>query len=330
MPGFQLYFPDQEGACLRRLCRYTRHRTGRRKNDITNDQPGFQPRLRGNIIPAISSTLYADRIAQMYYASAPREIRAGDAARLRDFYIEQGAECMSHRDTGGLCRLLQQAANDFNDRIDKERSIPRIGIVGEIYVKYNASGNRHIIEWLISQGVEPVVPSLIDFFLQYFPNLDQNRSNFLTESSLTDWLGSAAYWWIRYYQKKFDHKASSFAFHQPSEDIFTKSRKAKNIINLAAQYGEGWLIPAELVEFAENGIHHAVSLQPFGCIANHLVSKGMERRICSLYPDMNLLFLDLDSGASEANMFNRLHFMIQSAKNTVLHKKSRLIVTIGG
>lgn len=296
---------------------------GAEKNDITNEQPGFQPRLRGNIIPAISAILYADRIARMYYASAPREIRGGEAARLRDLYIKQGAECMSRRDTRGLCRLLQQAADDFNNRIDTGRTVPRMGIVGEIYVKYNASGNRNIIEWLISQGVEPVVPSLIDFFLQYFPNLSQNRSNFLTESSLTDWLGSAVYWWIRHYQKKFDQKASSFAFHQPGEDIFTKSRKAKNIINLAAQYGEGWLIPAELAEFAENGIHHAVSLQPFGCIANHLVSKGMERRICSLYPDMSLLFLDLDSGASEANMFNRLHFMIQSAKNTASPQRSR-------
>ena len=86
-----------------------------------------------------------------------------------------------------------------------------------------------------------------------------------------------------------------------------------------AQFGEGWGIPAEFVEFAQNGINNVVSLQPFGCIANHIISKGIEKRTRELYPNLNLLYLDFDSGMSEANIFNRLHFMI---KSRVVHQVS--------
>ena len=83
---------------------------------------------------------------------------------------------------------------------------------------------------------------------------------------------------------------------------------------MSANFGEGWLIPAELASFAESGVNNVVSLQPFGCIANHVISKGVEKRVKSLYPKMNLLFLDFDSSTSDANVFNRLHFMVDNAK----------------
>ncbi|MBR4491149.1 MAG: hypothetical protein IKO98_00660, partial [Bacteroidales bacterium] len=89
---------------------------------------------------------------------------------------------------------------------------------------------------------------------------------------------------------------------------------ASNVINLTANFGEGWLIPAELCSMAEQGVYNAISLQPFGCIANHIISKGIEKRIKSIYPKMNLLFLDFDASTSDANVFNRLHFMVKNAK----------------
>ena len=85
--------------------------------------------------------------------------------------------------------------------------------------------------------------------------------------------------------------------------------------NMAANFGEGWLLPAEIANYAKNGINSVVSLQPFGCIANHIISKGMEKKIKQIYPDMNLLFLDFDAGTSEANVFNRLHFRLENAKS---------------
>ena len=90
------------------------------------------------------------------------------------------------------------------------------------------------------------------------------------------------------------------------------AESASKIINLNAQFGEGWGVPGDFAHFAENGINRVVSLQPFGCIANQVISKGIEKRTRELYPNLNLLFLDFDSGMSEANIMNRLHFMIEN------------------
>ena len=90
--------------------------------------------------------------------------------------------------------------------------------------------------------------------------------------------------------------------------------KAKQLINPACNFGEGWLIPAEIANFADHGINNVVSLQPFGCISNHIISKGLEKRVKKVFPKMNILFLDFDLGTSEANIFNRLHFMVENCK----------------
>ncbi|OAM87881.1 hypothetical protein AW736_20035 [Termitidicoccus mucosus] len=282
---------------------------------LSNDQPGFQLRWRGNIRPTIAAILYADRIAQMHNATAPRERAPGASARLRDDYAAAGAACVARRDLPALYQLLREAARDFNAAADPAKTrIPRIGIVGEIYVKYNSIGNKNIVEWLIAQGIEPVVPPLAGFFLQEFPNRRTNVAQNLAHRTGLPFMDTLAYALVRHYLKKFDRIGSAFRHHHPFPDIYGEAKSASRIINLAAQYGEGWLIPAELSSFAHRGIHNAVSLQPFGCIANHLVAKGIEKRIRDLYPRMNLLFLDLDSGASEANLLNRLHFMIQNAR----------------
>ena len=286
---------------------------------VNNTQPGFELKWRGNIRIIIAGMLYADRIAQMYYATAPRERTHPDstpaaAARLRDAYIRAGVACVSARDTDGLLRLTAEAAADFNALCDHERRVPRIGIVGEIYVKYNSIGNKNIINWIIDQGAEAVVPSIAAFFLQEFPNHRVNIAGNLKRRPAIPFLDTLAYAYIQRQVRKFNRAASGFAYFHAPRDSFAEAESASRIVNLAGQYGEGWLIPAELASFAECGVLNAVSLQPFGCIANHLVSKGIEKRIRDLYPDMSLLFLDLDSGASEANMLNRLHFMLQNAR----------------
>ena len=103
----------------------------------------------------------------------------------------------------------------------------------------------------------------------------------------------------------------------PFGDIFDEATEAEKIISLATQFGEGWLIPAEIGTFNHFGINNVVSLQPFGCIANHIISKGIEKKIKQHYPKMNLLFLDFDSGVSDVNVHNRLHFMVKNARREV-------------
>ena len=94
--------------------------------------------------------------------------------------------------------------------------------------------------------------------------------------------------------------------------MFHDAELASRIINMAANFGEGWLIPAEMSALAESGVKNIISLQPFACISNHIIAKGIEKKIRKFYPDLNMLVLDFDGGTSEANVFNRLHFMIEN------------------
>ena len=117
--------------------------------------------------------------------------------------------------------------------------------------------------------------------------------------------------------KKYDKACKAFPLYRNFSNIFEDARLASNVLNLAADFGEGWGLPGEICSLAEHGIQNVVSLQPFGCIANHIISKGVEKRIKQLYPHISMLFLDFDSSTSEANVFNRLHFMVENCKKQI-------------
>ena len=110
--------------------------------------------------------------------------------------------------------------------------------------------------------------------------------------------------------KKYEKIMSNFRFYEPSESIFAKAEAASEVLSLSNQFGEGWLIAGEVAHYARKGVNKVVCIQPFGCIANHIVAKGVEKRMKTLYPDMNILYLDIDGGIAEVNLQNRLHFMI--------------------
>jgi predicted CoA-substrate-specific enzyme activase len=283
-----------------------------------NAQSGFNLDIRNAARAVTYTVLFADALSKMYYATAVREKEKGIAAGLKEKYIRKAVERLEQKDSQGICNLLKEAAYEFNNAA-KETDVPRIGIVGEIYLKYNSFGHQYVVDWLVEQGIEPVIPPLSDFFTQYFPNTSFNEKNFLDPKSswngkMISMLGEA---WMNKIISKIDKAASGFRFYEPTENIRREAQKAEKIINLAAQFGEGWLIPAELISFAERNIHAAISLQPFGCIANHIVSKGIEKKIKEFYPDMNILHLDFDGGVSEVNVRNRLHFIMKQVTSTI-------------
>ena len=105
-----------------------------------------------------------------------------------------------------------------------------------------------------------------------------------------------------------------YRFYHPHHDIQDIARKAKEIVSLNHQYGESWLIAGEIGSFVKDGINNVLCLQPFGCIANHVIAKGVQKRMKEMYPQLNLIFLDADAGVSEVNFFNRMHFFINNAK----------------
>ena len=109
---------------------------------------------------------------------------------------------------------------------------------------------------------------------------------------------------------KYDTLCQDFPYYRPFDNIFDIYRLSRQVISPAADFGEGWFLPGEICALAESGVEKVVSVQPFGCIANHIISKGIEKRLKQHYPHLSLLFLDFDSGTSEANVYNRLFFLL--------------------
>jgi predicted nucleotide-binding protein (sugar kinase/HSP70/actin superfamily) len=279
-----------------------------------NEQPGFTIDWKKVIVPVITCLAYADCLSQMYYATAPREREKGIAGKLKQKYIDFGVEAIRKGNSNILYGLAQKAAVEFNG-MNTHAGIPRIGIVGEIYVKYNNFGHKNVVNWLIEQGVEPVTPPLTAFLTDGFVNAAARvEGNLAERKRLKKAVFFAADKYVTHVNKKMREYCIAFPYIQSLGTPEDDARKASLIINTNAQFGEGWRIPAEFAHFAESGVNNVVSLQPFGCIANHIVSKGIEKRTRELYPSLNLLFLDFDSGMAETNIFNRLHFMVKNAR----------------
>ena len=211
-----------------------------------------------------------------------------------------------------IFRLLEKAIEEFNEIPVHKKEVPRMGIVGEIYAKYNYFANQDLVHWLIGQGIEPVLPPIVDYFIQDLVNYKENIKANIRRRKLADLLGYAIERLVMDYHGKINFLFSKFRHGLPFDDIKQVAKKASKILTMTHQFGEGWLVPGEIATFAEQGIHHVISLQPFGCIANHIISKGVETKIKSVYPDMNVYSLDFDAGMSEANIRNRLHFMIEN------------------
>jgi predicted CoA-substrate-specific enzyme activase len=279
--------------------------------DACNNSQDFRLPLRKIALPLLHTLLYADGLQQLFSATVVRETREGDSRCLFDRYVQRGIDVLKSCHSSRLFSLLDQAVADFNKlSLSSEPLIP-IGLIGEIYVKYNSYAQAHITSWLRSQKMEVITPPLLDFFLQYFVNSEEDVRNGLAEDSLLHRTFSPlAYRFVNRKFEKTERILSKFRYHRPQVSVYTKAEYATEVLSLANQFGEGWLIAAEVACYARAGIDRVVCLQPFGCIANHVVAKGIEKRLKKLYPHINLLYLDLDSGVAGVHLLNRLHFLI--------------------
>lgn len=281
---------------------------------VSNNQPGFEIDWIKIANMLIYIMLYADCLHKLYYAAVVREKTAGSAKTLYNHYIEAAFPFIEANNRKGLLMLIKQAAADFTAITDTSKQVPVIGLVGEIYVKYNSFSNMGVANWLIEKGVEVVPPCIINFFATTFVNSHINREQFIKKESRPLWMTDSLYRYVRFCMRRFDRVCAAFPFYRPFSNIFDDAKMASQVLNLAADFGEGWSLPGEVCQLAAHGVNNVVSLQPFGCIANHIISKGIEKKMKQLFSKMSLLFLDFDSSTSDANVFNRLHFMVENAK----------------
>ncbi|MDL2224501.1 2-hydroxyacyl-CoA dehydratase, partial [Bacteroidales bacterium OttesenSCG-928-M06] len=275
-----------------------------------NDQRAFKlPVLKlANI--AIYTVLYGDAIQQMYAAVKPREKRKGDTQKVFDFYMEVGTEAVRTNDSRRLMSLLKEAVADFNTISVYEKKLEKIGLIGEIFVKYNNYAQAFMTDWLRDKGMEVVTPPIMDFLVQFFVNSKVQEEYGSKKKNLLLSASRPLLW--KYFNRKMtecEDILKQFRYYSSTESIFKKAEYAREAVSLSNQFGEGWMIAAEVASFARSGVNKVVCIQPFGCIANHIVAKGIEKRLKKLYPNTSILYLDLDGGMGEVNLQNRLHFM---------------------
>ncbi|MBQ6983942.1 MAG: 2-hydroxyacyl-CoA dehydratase [Paludibacteraceae bacterium] len=278
---------------------------------LKNSQPGFEINWLKLIRPTLEALYFADALAKLYYPAAPRERIPGVARKLYDHYLNAAQPLLAKRDYRAIRQLMRDAAGAFTDMTDTTRQVPVVGVVGEIYVKYNSFSNHGVVRWLMEHGVEVVPPAITGFFSTSIPNAFINREQHIRKDGLKPWQAKLVNRLLLHYAHVYDRLCGDYPFYRPFADIMDIWHKSRRVINSAADFGEGWFLPGEICDLADHGVHKVVSLQPFGCIANHIISKGIERRYKDLYPHLSLLFLDFDAGTSDANITNRLHFLLQ-------------------
>ena len=211
---------------------------------------------------------------------------------------------------------------------DFDRNLPRtaekkvrVGIVGEIYVKFSSLGNNHLEDFLVAEGAEPVLAGLMDFFM-YTLNASvvdtrlygMNKKKGAVMKFLYDYLYRKQQDFIRLYKEN-----SSFT---PPTDFEKTRATIKGYINEGVQMGEGWLLTAEMLELIESGVKNVVCAQPFGCLPNHIVGKGMMKIIREKHPGVNLVSIDYDSSASRINQENRLKLMLAGANRAMQEEEA--------
>ncbi|MBQ7852938.1 MAG: 2-hydroxyacyl-CoA dehydratase, partial [Muribaculaceae bacterium] len=256
-------------------------------DNLDNNQPALKINWAKMLPIALRAVLYSDCINKMYHAAVVREKEFGLADDLRTIYLQTGAELIEKGKSKELYKYLEMAAEEYNS-ICENVSRPKVGVVGEIYLKFNSFAQRNIVDWLVEQHIEVVPPVLTDFFMQAFVNRKAKVTAHIEKRQISDYLLRLGYRLVRSEIRKVNKICSSFCYFTPFGDIFHEAKLAEKVITLNAQFGEGWLLPAEIMSYVENGVKSVISLQPFGCIANHIVSKGIEKRLKALYPAINL------------------------------------------
>jgi predicted nucleotide-binding protein (sugar kinase/HSP70/actin superfamily) len=279
-----------------------------------NEQPGFDLDIKQYIYKAMFGMVYADALSAMYHATAVRELNKGEALQVADKYLSilEDGTLPLHRDR--MLETLGRAVADFDGIETTNRDYPQVGIVGEIYVKYNSFGNHRVVEWLMDQGIEAIVPSFAEYFLASFVSTKVGVRSNLKRPGLLWFLSPVLNKYTQALLDDVEAITSEFRYHRPYHTVQDVAQKAEKIVELTHQYGEGWLIAGEIGLFVEHGVPNVLCLQPFGCIANQVIARGVSKRMKEKYPQLNLLFLDADAGTSEVNFLNRLYFFVNHAR----------------
>ncbi len=265
------------------------------------------------------SIFYGDLIMSFYNQTKPYELNAGDSDRARERCIEYLKGALDNGTYRKMRRHVKYLLDAFSPiQISDEKKV-KVGIVGEIYVKYSPLGNSHLEEFLLSEGCEPVVPALMDFILYCVINT-VNDGRLYGMKKKTAFLFDIVYRYLYGKQKKLIAQIKKHGRYEPPHDFEHLRKCADKVIHQGVKMGEGWLIPAEMAALCETGTENVVCAQPFGCLPNHIAGKGAARAVKALFPNANIVPVDYDPSATRVNQENRIKLMLATAKEALKSK----------
>ena len=280
--------------------------------------PGFH--LNAELLMrAAYSALFGDIFMRCVYRMRPYEKEAGSVNALHAKWVEKCRNFVSRRHMNPLTfqKMCRQIIREFDAvPIHENLRKPKVGIVGEILVKFAPAANNHLVELLEAEGAEAVVPDLLDFMLYCFYNQIYKADHLGTsrKAAVFSGLGIRALEKLRGAAAKEFEKSKHFT---PPVSIYKLVEYAEPIVNIGNQTGEGWFLTGEMVELIHSGVNNIVCTQPFGCLPNHVVGKGVIKELRKRFPLSNIVAIDYDPGASEVNQLNRIKLMLSTAQKNL-------------
>lgn len=260
--------------------------------------------------------IYADTIMWCYNQTKPYERYAGSADAAREEAVEFASQKFESGEYKKHKAINKRLIEIFSTVERVEESKIKVGIVGEIYVKYSTLGNNNLEKFLLSENCEPVVPALFDFILYCVINV-VNDYKLYGHNAFIAFIYKFVYKKLYAMQKdviKLFEKDGNF---EPVHDFERLRICADKVINQGVKMGEGWLIPAEMAALAESGVKNVVCAQPFGCLPNHIAGKGVIRTLKKMYEDENIVAVDYDPSATKVNQENRIKLMLATARQNL-------------
>jgi len=280
--------------------------------------PGFK--LTASLMQhGLYALIFGDIFMRCLYRTRPYEAVPGSANEMHEKWKEKVIafitqdKLLSHRKYKKMCRDI---IRDFDALPMLHIQKPRVGVVGEILVKFLPSANNYLVELLESEGAEAVMPDLTDFLLYCFynQNFKADELGMSKKSKFFANLGIRFFEWLRSAARDELKKSKHFDAPAHIEDL---ANAAKEFVSLGNQTGEGWFLTGEMLELIHTGASNIVCTQPFGCLPNHIVGKGVIKQLRNKYPKSNIVAIDYDPGASEVNQLNRIKLMLSTANKNL-------------
>lgn len=288
-------------------------------------QPGFKI-TAPFINRLIMGLVMGDTLMRATFRTRPYEKIKNSVNNLYKQWVDKCNNVIKSGNFLEFKRIIKNIVNDFdNIELDEIIKKPKVGIVGEILVKFHPNANNDVFSLLEEEGAEVVVPDLLDFFSYSSLNGVIKYDELLIGSKKTKSNSNLAVKVIDIYKKtSVDAFRNSKRFTTPA-NIMEIAHKAKKFLSLANQSGEGWFLTGEMVELLDSGVNNILCLQPFACLPNHITGKGMIKKLKDAYPMSNIVPIDYDAGISEVNQINRIKLMLTNAVRNMKMNDSKIM-----